>query len=179
MKTIKKFLCALLAGLLAFTPLSAYPVDLVNDDTDIFLANPNFPAQRPNILIILDNTANWNSKFANEKLALTKVFDALDGRFNLGLMMMPETGNPNDNTDGGYVRFAMRQMVDPAKANLKAIVNGLDILGDRGNNATHGASMYEAYLYFKELLPASGGGNAPRRRVAASASSMAVGSSRL
>ena len=34
--------------------------DPVNDDTDIFLANPSNPAVRPNVLIVLDNTANWN-----------------------------------------------------------------------------------------------------------------------
>ncbi|MBI3916632.1 MAG: hypothetical protein HY322_06455 [Betaproteobacteria bacterium] len=161
MRTIKKFLCALLAGLLAFTPPVAYPAfDPVNDDTDIFLANPNVPAQLPNILIILDNTANWNSKFANEKTALVQTVGALDNRFNVGLMMMPETGVGlgNDNTDGGYVRFAMRQMQGLAQARLISIVNGLDILGDRGNNATHGAALYEAYLYFKGLPAAAGDG---------------------
>ena len=40
--------------------------DPVNDDTDIFLANPNVTANRPNVLIFIDNTANWNTAFTNE-----------------------------------------------------------------------------------------------------------------
>ena len=35
--------------------------DPVNDDTDIFLANPTIAAERPNVLIVVDNSANWNS----------------------------------------------------------------------------------------------------------------------
>ena len=35
-------------------------VGQVNDDTDLFLVNPSLPAQRPNVLIIWDNTANWS-----------------------------------------------------------------------------------------------------------------------
>ncbi|NIO42988.1 MAG: hypothetical protein GTO41_24215, partial [Burkholderiales bacterium] len=45
---------------------SAFAFDPVNDDTDLFLANPAYAAPRPNILIFLDNTANWNTRFDNE-----------------------------------------------------------------------------------------------------------------
>ena len=47
------------AALLAVPPAGWTAFDPVNDDTDIFLANPSFSATRPNVLIFLDNTANW------------------------------------------------------------------------------------------------------------------------
>jgi Tfp pilus tip-associated adhesin PilY1 len=161
MKTIKKFLSTLLAALIAFTPPVAYPAfDPVNDDTDIFLANPNITANRPNVLIALDNTANWNQPFVNEKNALVQVVNNLSDQFNVGLMMMPETGNPNDNTDGGYVRFHIRQMTQTHKTALASIVNNFHILNDKGNNATHGAMLYEAYLYYGGKPALSGDGKA-------------------
>ena len=52
--------------------------DPVNDDTDIFLANPNLPASRPNVLLYVDNTANWNTPFTNEKSAMVNVINGLD-----------------------------------------------------------------------------------------------------
>ena len=90
---IKRFLCALLSLLLALPmPAARAAYDPVNDDTDLFLANPNITAERPNILIILDNTANWNQPFVNEKNALVQVVNGLNDSFNVGLMMMVEKG---------------------------------------------------------------------------------------
>ena len=160
MKNIKRFLCLLLSATLAFSPLAAYPAfDPVNDDTDLFLANPNITAQRPNVLLVLDNTANWNTPFTNEKSALVQVVNGLDdGLFNVGLMMMVETGSPNDSIDGGYVRFAVRQMTGAAKTNLASMVQNLHILDDKGNNNTVGYALHEAYLYYGGLSSRSSGG---------------------
>ena len=149
MKKIRRFLCALLSVLLAVPmPAARAAFDPVNDDTDIFLANPNTTAERPNVLIILDNTANWNTPFTNEKNALVQVVNGLNDSFNVGLMMMVETGSPNDNVDGGYVRYHIRQMTDTNKTALASMVGNLHILNDKGNNNTAGLALYEAYLYF-------------------------------
>src|SRR3954462_15403641 len=81
--------------------------DPVNDDTDLFRNNPNIPSERPNVLIILDNTANWSSggKFTAEKAALQNVVESLDDSYNVGLMIMGQGGNcRTSNVDGGYVR---------------------------------------------------------------------------
>ena len=136
---------------LVLAELAGAAFDPVNDDTDIFLANPNIAAERPNVLIILDNTANWNQAFTNEKSALVQVVNNLSDQFNVGLMMFPETGNPNDNVDGGYVRYHVRQMTTANKTALSSLVNNLNILNDKGNNATVGLAMYEAYLYYAGL----------------------------
>jgi type IV pilus assembly protein PilY1 len=136
-------------AVLMFSASIAFAVfDPVNDDTDIFLANPNIPAERPNVLIVLDNTANWNQAFANEKSALVQVINGLTDAFNVGLMMFPETGSPNDSVDGAYVRYHVRRMTSTNKIALSTLVNNLDINSDKGNNATTGLALHEAFLYF-------------------------------
>jgi Tfp pilus tip-associated adhesin PilY1 len=122
--------------------------DLVNDDTDIFLANPNVDANRPNVLVYVDNTANWNLPFSNEKSALRNVLANLSEVFNVGLMMFPESGGGNDAIDGGYVRFGIRQMTEDNKTTLTSIVDDFDILLDKGDNATTALGMVEVYRYF-------------------------------
>src|SRR5687768_9657657 len=109
-------------------------VDPVGDDTDIFLANPTIEATRPNVVILLDNTANWNTPFATEKQALVNIANSLiTDAFNVGLAMFVETGGGNDSVDGAYMRFAVRQMTPTNKARFTAAVNGLDIIGDKSN----------------------------------------------
>ena len=122
MKTTLKRL--LLALAIAVPAIALAVFDPVNDDTDLFRNNPNIPSERPNVLIILDNTANWNQPFTNEKSALVSTVNGLDSSFNVGLMMFPETGNPNDNIDGGYVRFGMRQMTTANKTALASMEIG-------------------------------------------------------
>src|SRR3954471_2564481 len=148
-KIFSKFVVAV--TLLAFSTPPYAVFDPVNDDTDLFRNNPNIAAERPNVLIILDNTANWNTAFTNEKSALVSVVSNLDSSFNVGLMLFPETGGGNDSVDGGYVKFGMRQMTTANKSGLATMVGALDKLNDKGNNATTGLAMHEAYLYFAGL----------------------------
>ena len=87
---LKYFTTLLFAGLLAVTAPGGYSAfDPVDDDTDLFLANPNIPSSRPNVLIILDNTANWNQPFDAEKAALVSVVGGLSDGFNVGQYLMP------------------------------------------------------------------------------------------
>jgi Tfp pilus tip-associated adhesin PilY1 len=148
MKNLKFLLLGLLAGVFTLAIPGFGAFDPVNDDTDIFLNNPNVPGERPNILIILDNTANWNNAFANEKSALVSTVNGLDDRYNLGLMLYPETGGGNDSIDGGYMRFGVRQMTSTNKGALSTLVGNLDKLGDKGNNSTLSLAMAEAYYFF-------------------------------
>jgi len=46
-------------------------------------ANPNIPSERPNILIILDNTANWNTPFVNEKFCTGVGHHSLTDNYNV------------------------------------------------------------------------------------------------
>src|SRR2546426_11472032 len=85
LKHITAGFIAIMLSVLALPALAAF--DPVNDDTDIFLANPSITAERPNVLIIMDNTANWTSVFDNEKNALVQVVNGLNDSYNVGLML--------------------------------------------------------------------------------------------
>ena len=148
-KTLLTHFClGVLLALAGGLPPAYADFDPVNDDTDIFLANPDLPANRPNVLIYVDNTANWNTAFTNEMAALKGVVDNLSDSFNVGLFFFPETGSPNDSEDGGYAKFAVRQMTQANKAVLSEMVNDLDRTGDAGNNNTLSLGMREVYRYF-------------------------------
>lgn len=117
-----------LLGLLATSGALAQ-VALTDQDIDLFMVNPGSSTAPANVLILLDNTANWNIPFGAEKQALVNVVSGagttanpgLSEQFNVGLMLFPETGSPNDNLDGGYVRFAVRNMDDANKAALSSM----------------------------------------------------------
>ncbi len=118
------------------------------EDIDIFITPPT-TAVNPNVLIIVDNTANWNQSFASEMAALASVVAGLTDKVNVGLMMFTETGGGNGNPDGAYVRYAIRQMTTANKADLVDLVQNLHKLNDKGNGAKFSLASLEAYLYFK------------------------------
>ena len=162
---LKKLLLAL--SLLAFCSAPYAVFDPVNDDTDLFRNNPNIPSERPNVLIILDNTANWSSggKFSAEKIALVSVVGGLDSSFNVGMMIFTQGGQcTTANVNGGYVRFGIRQMTSANKTGLTTVVNSFadascnNVLtgGDQGSSAAGAQAMHEAYLYFAGLTSRSG-----------------------
>jgi len=157
MKTVK-FLYVFL-----FLLLTALSTLCRADDTDLFLVNAAVAQQRPNVLIVLDNTANWNQPFTFEKAALVSVVNGLTDQFNVGLMLFTETGSTNPTPYGAYMRYAMRQMTEddhgvPGNAtNLANLVNGLDILLDKSDGGKAGVTMYEAWQYYAGLASFAGG----------------------
>src|SRR5919108_2805614 len=136
------------AALALAAPAGFGAFDPVNDDTDIFLADPSFNAERPNVLIIMDNTANWNQPFVAEKTALVNVVGSLGSGLNVGLSMFTETGGGNSGKDGMYIRYAIRQLTTTNKNAFTALVNSLDQTGDKSNGGKAALAMYEAYLYY-------------------------------
>ena len=153
-KTFIGILLTSLVAAIAAAPAQAF--DPVNDDTDLFLANPAYSTPTPNVLIFLDNTANWNTRFANEKTALASVLTNISSNFNVGLFLYTETGAGNGGPDGAYVRAAVRNMNATNRILMASLVNSFDILGDKGNNATVSLAMYEAYAYFAGEAARSG-----------------------
>src|SRR5260221_14086126 len=96
-----KFLVALVLGFGVAIPRGFAAFDPIGEDIDIFLANPSFTAQRPNVLLMADNTANWNQSFANENSAMVTAIKSICRDFNVGLMLFNESGQPD--THGAYV----------------------------------------------------------------------------
>src|SRR5260370_15606685 len=85
------------------------------EDIDLFVNSPA-SSQLPNVLFIVDNTANWTQAFTNEISALVNTFNGLpvnsDGTatFNVGVMFADETSNPNNRYKCRYLRAAIPPM---------------------------------------------------------------------
>lgn len=151
------------------------------EDIDIFSQNTTVTAGAPNVLIVMDNSANWSSslggstKFAAEMVALQQVVSALRTQFNLGIAFYSESGTGNSNVQGGYVRFAIQGMTDSngnataARNCLLYMVGGseacsiskpgytvLDIGNDKGSANYLSLGMADAYRYFAGLNAYSG-----------------------
>ena len=107
-------LCATLATTAALIPATHA------EDIDLFTTPAGGSANAPNILIIIDNSANWSradQQWATGKQGeseLKAIRDVLNDNsvqsVNLGLMMMV-SGNTAE-PDGAYIRFAVRSMAD-------------------------------------------------------------------
>src|SRR5262249_10622015 len=108
----------LLAGILAALLGSCLPA--AADDTEIFTTAPSLSSSRPNVLIILDSSANWSAdfgaskKFHAEVAALNSITAGLSSEVNLGLMLFAESGG-GSTPSGTYVRYALRQMTSTNK----------------------------------------------------------------
>lgn len=141
---MKKLFACMLAALAALVHLPA-----AAEDIDLFASPPSTLTYLPNVLIVIDNTANWNTVFTNEKAALKATFDALPlDKFRIGMLMFTETGAGNSNPDGGYVRAAIRTMDAVNRPKYSTWINSLDVGNDKGNGRGLGLAMAEAYKYF-------------------------------
>ncbi len=134
-RILHKTLCVTLSASLVWMPVWWHAAKA--EDIDLFVSNvagsPN-----PNILVIIDNSANWSNaaqhwpngvkQGQSELRALRTAVnelrpaDSTSSQVNLGLMMFTE-GQGSD-LSGGYIRYAIRPMT-------QAYVDGLrDIIGD-------------------------------------------------
>lgn len=141
--------CAL--GLAAALPALAQYTSDIDIYSGVSASDP------PNVLLLVDNTANWNTAFNNEMAALVSTINQLPAnQFRVGLMLFTETGNPNNNIDGAYIRAAIRNMDDAYKPKFVALLNSLHKLNDKSNGGKAGLTMAEAYYYFTGAAPYSG-----------------------
>lgn len=171
---------------LAFAAALAMPIAATAEDTDIFASNAVAAGDLPNIVIILDNSANWSAsigvpdcyykdggilttkgpseqgkKVGIEKCALYNTIDALptaqDGSALFRVALMLFNESPA-SISGGYPRIAFTPVSATNKVALKAAIAALDGQADKGNNAASAKALYEAFLYL--------GGEAPYRGTA-------------
>jgi type IV pilus assembly protein PilY1 len=165
-RSLRRLLITLAIGLGAGAP-PAYA-----DDIDIY-SLPNTEGFRPNVLIILDNSANWSAsistpicsaagalvknsnpgkeegtKMGAQKCALYKLVASLSvpdlSQFNFALMLFNESPDSS-----GYPRKAFFHVTTAAdKQALLDIISGLKINADKSNNPATAESFYEAYQWF-------------------------------
>lgn len=152
---IKVFCLAAAAALQLHAPAQAQ--DKIGEDIYLFSVPKTSSTDLPNVLFIVDNTANWESPFSAEKAALVNAFKALPAdQFRVGLMMFTETGNGNSTTDGGYVRAAIRTMDKDSQIKYADLINSLDKTGDKSNGGKAAKTMVEVYRYLTGKAPYAG-----------------------
>ncbi len=158
MKCMNRINAVIAGGLLGFT------ASLPAQDIDLFLQTQG-DAARPNVLFVIDNSANWNGQpEADTRAALKAVLveepedetRSLRNRISVGLMPFSASNNPRGAKVSAHVR-----VLDAAyQGELDAIItDGASFEGralEGTNNAPYAMSMNEAYRYFRGLSPASG-----------------------
>jgi type IV pilus assembly protein PilY1 len=138
------------------------------EDIDLFVQPAGTATGIPNVLFIVDNTANWSQNvdgqaiIVNELNALETTLSDVpvndDGSavIRVGLMLYTETGNPNNNVRGGYIRAAIRDMTEANKDLYVAMFNSLNENADKSNAGKAGLAMAEAWLYYAGEAPFAG-----------------------
>src|SRR5688572_20689859 len=118
------------------------------EDIDLFVSGATSSiANNPNVLIILDNSANWSSasqhwvspnpsespfkQGQSELRALRTLIQESNDKVNIGLMMFK-----GGSVDGTYVRAAMRTMDATHKGNLAALIGDGTCTDGAGANGT-------------------------------------------
>jgi len=115
------------------------------EDIDIYTRPPSAthdPSLNPNILVVIDNSANWAAanqgwpggikQGESELTALRAAIDVLDERTNVGLMMF--TAGSGSNPSGGYIRFHVRPMTTANKVALGELIGDVSGCIDGANS---------------------------------------------
>lgn len=153
----------------AFSPLA------LADDIDIF-NNPPQSGLKPNVLLMIDNGANWASRYTvagvpSKQAAVSQAIytvasnAAMVDKVRLGMMLFTQGNSP----EGGKVVAAVDDFTASRQGLFKCLVynrvvvdgvascepaNGLAT--ESSNNSPIAKSFNEAYLYFKGNSPLSG-----------------------
>ena len=149
---LKFSMLALLAGLVSF------PLQASADDIDIFIGSSGGTSNNANVLIVLDNTTNWNRQSQHwpgqitqaqaEVNAIRSVVTSLGTNVNVGLMMITPGGSGNR---GGYIRSAVKPMTDANKtAFLSVLTTIYNNYQDEGvsSSMNYGDVLFDAFKYF-------------------------------
>jgi len=161
---MKKFLILPLALSMLLLP---GPDAVRAEDIDLFVGSAAATAAtRPNVLIIIDNSANWASAAQHwpggekqgqaELRSLRTVVGELGEGINLGLMMLT-AGTGSGNKDGAYPRFAISQMNATNKAALQEMIGTSSCVN--GSNSLNGTPNCIFNNYSSGTLNESVGSN--------------------
>lgn len=156
-----KYFISKLIALALYLGMLAMPMQAGAEDIDIFTGASGGSSINANVLILLDNTANWSAakqhwpedggkQGISELKAIKIVVDGLGSNVNLGLMMLTPNGTGNG---GGYIRSAVVPMTDANKTLLKAkldwiIANFQSADEKAASNANYGNALFDVFKYF-------------------------------
>lgn len=137
------------------------------EDIDLFVGvEPEQSTDYPNVLILIDNSANWAAQNQHwpggiqqgqaELTAIKTVINALapegeDAKVNVGLMMLNDA--TGQTPDGGYVRSAMKQMTVANRQAFSTLVDGIypnvnDSSEKVAASVGYDRALFEAFKYF-------------------------------
>ena len=173
---MRTFLRQLTAVFLAACAMSAtLPArSQYTSDIDIYSGAPS-ELDMPNVLILVDNGANWGPYFNAEKAALKNTFGSLPAdKFRVGMMMFSHT-----NPEGSYVLSGIRKLDADYQPKLSGLVQSLSIepapkKGHKVNNVAPSLALAEAWRYFAGMKPVSGGAGAVKTDYAGNSNSDAL-----
>lgn len=160
--------------------LSTLPVLLsgiaAGEDIEIFGVNESGTLGNPNVLIVLDNSANWSrqaqkwpggvTQGQSEAMAIRKVLGSLPaGAINVGLLEYSTAGNAASN-EGGYVRHHVRPLTASNLASLRARLDTIHAninapLEKRSSGNGFGTLMWDVYNYLGGLEQSQNGLGTP------------------
>lgn len=131
------------------------------DDIDLFTGFNQSTTDIPNVLFVLDNTANYAQQFSTEMAALQTAFDSLPpNKFRVGVMLFTETGKDDKpgsgSSDGGYVRAAIRTLDSTSQSKYSALIQSLGKNNDASNGGKAAKTMVEVYRYLTGGVPYAG-----------------------
>lgn len=130
------------------------------EDIDIFVGNTTVDTGLPNVIFVLDNTANWSrqsqgwpgglAQGQSEVRAIKTALADLQDRVNVGFVMFTTEGNANE--DGGYVRHRLQKLTNASRTSLSAKLDSIfnninDPVEKRSANTAFGNLMYDTYNY--------------------------------
>ena len=132
-----------LAWVFAFIAASAQ-----TEDIDIFAGTRTVDTGLPNVVFVLDNTANWSrqgqqwpdgdTQGESELIAIKQVLASAVNKLNVGLMMY-EAEDSSEN-DGGYTRFDLQPLDPNAYLRISNILDNIDV-----NDETEKVNASNAY----------------------------------
>ncbi len=171
-KHLFRRLCLLLSCAL----LGALSFPAAAEDIEIFGVNESGTLGNPNVLIVLDNSANWSRQSQrwpggvvqgqSEVLAIRKVLSSLPlGSINVGFLEYSTAGSAATN-EGGYVRHHVRPLSASNRATLQArldtIYNNINTpLEKRSSGNGFGTLMWDVYNYLGGLNQSQNGAGTP------------------
>jgi Tfp pilus tip-associated adhesin PilY1 len=178
MRTLKlsRFATAAVSCALVFCSFQASP-----EDIDIFSVDENSNVNNPNVLFVVDNSANWarqsqqwpavsaggqpEDQGQSEVDAISTVIQDLDDGINVGLMEFITEGAAASQ-DSAYLRYHIRPMTDANKAALTAVF--AKIYGDinapiekRPSSNPFGNLFWDVYNYLGSFQASQKGDGTP------------------
>jgi hypothetical protein len=168
-----------LATLLLSAVMALATGSAVSEDIDIFSVDQDNSVDKPNVLIVLDNSANWSrqsqqwpgglTQGQSEVRAIKNVINQLpEGSVNVGLLLYSTDGNASQN-DGGYLRFHIRPMTALNKValsgHLDTMFNNINApIEKRSQGNPFGDLFWDVYNYLTGGTQSKNGSGTPASR---------------